>query len=183
MESEDEGSSGSTRMCNSIRKRGKLPKNILLILKSKIIREVVDQTTAFGIYEKLYDMYHNNSLMNRLYQKQRLYTVRMSESSQVKDHLDNFNHIILDLHGVDMKIEDEDQVLILIFSLLNLYKNFVDTILYGRITITVKYVKDSIMSKEVKRNVSVGEEVSSSSLSAGGGRIKEKKEGNRGGSH
>ena len=58
------------------------------------------------------------------------------------DHLDNFNKIILDLQGVNVKITDEDQALILLCSLPNSYENFGDTMLYGRITIVVSYVKD-----------------------------------------
>ena len=48
-------------------------------------------------------------LTNRLYQKQRLYTFRMSEGTSIKDHLDAFNRIILDLQGLGVKIEEEDQ--------------------------------------------------------------------------
>ena len=69
-----------------------------------------------------------------------------------------------------MKIEDEDQALILLCSLPNSYENFVDTMLYGRTTITVNDLKDSLMSKELKRKISVGEEVSSSGLFVGRGR-------------
>ena len=74
----------------------------------------------------------------------------MSESTQVKDHLDNFNRIILDLQGVDVKIENEDHALILLCLVPNSYENFIDTMLYGRKTITVNDVKDSLMSKELK---------------------------------
>lgn len=32
---------------------------------------------------------------------------------QVRDHFDNFNQIILDLQGVELKIDDEGQAIIL----------------------------------------------------------------------
>ena len=66
-------------------------------------------------------------MTNRKYQKQCLYTRRMPESTQVKDHLDNLNMIILDLQGLYVKIEDVDQTLILLCSLPNSYENFLDT--------------------------------------------------------
>ena len=98
----------------------------------EVLREVVDQTSVDGLWEKLCDKYQNNSLTNRLYQKQRLHTLRMLESTQVKDHLDKFNRIILELQGVNVKIEDKDQALVLLCSLPNFYENFIDTMLYGR---------------------------------------------------
>ena len=101
----------------------------------------------------------------------------------MKDHLDNFNRIILDHQGVVVKIEDEDQVLIIVCLLPNSYANFVDTMLYGRITITMNDVKDSLMSKELKRKVSAREEVSNFGLFARRERTEERKRGNRGISH
>ena len=68
-----------------------------LSLTDEVLREVVDQTSADGIWEILCNKYQNYSLANMLYQRQCFYTLRMSESNQVKDHLDNFNRIILDL--------------------------------------------------------------------------------------
>lgn len=43
--------------------------------------------------------------------------------SQVKDHVDNFNCIILDLQGVNVKSIDDNQALILLCSLANSYYN------------------------------------------------------------
>ena len=71
---------------------------------------------------------------------------------------------------MDVKIEDEDQALILLCSLPYSIENLVDTMLYGRTTITFNDVKNSRMSKELKIKVSVGEEVSSSDLFVGKGR-------------
>ena len=46
----------------------------------------------------------------------------MSESMQVRDHLDNFNRIILDLNGVGVKVEEEDQAMILLYFYLALMR-------------------------------------------------------------
>ena len=57
------------------------------------------------------------SLTNRLYLKQQLYTLKMKEGTPIAKHLDEFNKIIFDLKNIDIKLEDEDQLLILLCSL------------------------------------------------------------------
>ncbi|GKD86759.1 retrovirus-related pol polyprotein from transposon TNT 1-94 [Tanacetum coccineum] len=131
---------------------------IFLSVTDEVLREVVDQTTASELWDKLCEKYHNNSLTNRLYQKHRLYTLRMSER-------------------VGVKLDDEDQALILLCSLPGSYENFVDTMLYGRTTISVNDMKDALLSKELKRKV-YGDKGSSSGLFAGRGRSQERNNGN-----
>ena len=77
----------------------------------------------------------------------------MSENISVRDHLDNFNRVILDLHSIGVKIDDKDQAIILLCSLRKSYQYFIDTMLYGRDSIT-NNVKDSLQSKELKIRVS-----------------------------
>ena len=72
------------------------------------------------------------SLTNCLFLKQRLYTLRMQEGAPLCDHLDDFNIIILDMKNIDIKVDDKDQVLILLCSLLNAFDNFVNSMLYGK---------------------------------------------------
>ncbi|GAV88728.1 UBN2_2 domain-containing protein, partial [Cephalotus follicularis] len=57
------------------------------------------------------------SLTNRLYLKQRLYTLQMKKGMSVKEHIENFNKVIHDLKNTNIKIDDEDQALILLCSL------------------------------------------------------------------
>ena len=154
---------------------------ILLSLTDEVLREVIDETTAAGLWKKLEGKYQKKSLTNRLYQKQRLYTLRMTENMQVKDHLDNFNRIILDLQGVGVKIDNEDQAIILLCSLPNSYENFVDTMLYGRESISVSDVKNAMQSKELKRKVSgSNEDGSEAGLVVSRGRNKERDGASRG---
>ena len=45
--------------------------------------------------------------------KQWLYTLKMQEGMHLCDHLDEFNKILMDLKNIDIKVDDEDQALIL----------------------------------------------------------------------
>ena len=87
---------------------------ILLSLGDKVLREIVDKETAVGLWLKLESRYMTKSLTNRLYMKQRLYTIRMKEGTLVSDRLDEFNRIVIDLKNIECKVEDEDQALILL---------------------------------------------------------------------
>ena len=118
---------------------------ILLSLGDKVLREIVNEETAIGLWLKLESRYMTKSLTNRLYMKQRLYTIQMKEGTPVSDHLDEFNKIFLDLKNIECKVEDEDHALILLCSLPPSFEHFVNTMLYGsrRDSISVNDVKDA----------------------------------------
>ncbi|KAF7841267.1 Retrovirus-related Pol polyprotein from transposon TNT 1-94 [Senna tora] len=96
---------------------------ILLSLADDVLREVVDEKSAAGLWLKLETLYMTKSLTNRLYLKQRLYTLRMKEGTPIKDHLAELNKVIMDLKNTDVKIDDEDQALILLCSLPHSYEH------------------------------------------------------------
>lgn len=50
----------------------------------------------------------------------------------VKDNLDNYHRMIMDLKGVGATIDDEDQAVVLLSSLPIKYEPFVDTLMFGR---------------------------------------------------
>ncbi|PKI53168.1 hypothetical protein CRG98_026473 [Punica granatum] len=105
------------------------------------------------VWEKLQALYMTKSLTNMLYLKQRLYQLKMSPGTFVSDHLNMFTQIMMDLQNVDVKIEDEDQALLLLCSLPESYESFVDTMLFGRRSIILEYVTASLKSRELKNMV------------------------------
>ena len=74
---------------------------ILLSLGDEVLREIVDEEIAVGLWLKLESRYMTKSLTNHLYMRQRLYTIRMKESTPVSDHLDEFNRIVIDLKNIE----------------------------------------------------------------------------------
>ncbi|KAF7833259.1 Retrovirus-related Pol polyprotein from transposon TNT 1-94 [Senna tora] len=151
---------------------------ILLSLADDVLREVADEKSAAGLWLKLETLYMTKSLTNRLYLKQRLYTLRMKEDTPIKDHLAELNKIIMNLKNTDVKIDDEDQALILLCSLPHSYEHFVDIMLYGREALTMEDVKASLNSRELKRRVSENWSENQAEGLFGRGRNKERSFGN-----
>ncbi|GKA71471.1 retrovirus-related pol polyprotein from transposon TNT 1-94 [Tanacetum coccineum] len=124
---------------------------LILCLGDWVLREVTKETTAAGIWTKITSLYMTKSLANRLYLKKKLYTYYMSPGTKLGDHIDKFNKLILDLANIDIEIEDEDQALMLLTSLPSSYENFMETLLYGRESLTMKDVLATLNSRELKK--------------------------------
>lgn len=85
------------------------------------------------------------SLTTKLYLKKRLYTLRMKEGTCLQDHINEFNQIVMDIKNIGIKLEEEDQALLLICSLPTSYENLCNSMLYGRDTIKLEDVKASVV--------------------------------------
>ncbi|KAH9729176.1 protein kinase domain-containing protein [Citrus sinensis] len=71
----------------------------------------------------------------------------------MQDHIDTFNKIILDLEWIEnVKISDEDKAIFLLSYLPKSYEGFVNTMLFGRTTLTLEDVMASLSSKEIQKN-------------------------------
>ena len=108
MESQNAGSLGATRLVapRVLSGKHKLPEfmsedekeelemkahnAIQFCVADEVLQEVADEDTTAGLWLKL-NLYMTKSLTNKLYLKQRLFTLRMKEGIPIKDHLDELN--------------------------------------------------------------------------------------------
>lgn len=70
----------------------------------------------------------------------------MEEDSSIKEHVSLFTEAILDLKSVDVRIDEKDQAVMLLCSLPPSYENLVDTMMFGRETLTLEEVKATLNS-------------------------------------
>ncbi|KAL6199900.1 hypothetical protein ACLB2K_029682 [Fragaria x ananassa] len=69
------------------------------------------------------------------------------------EHMNVFSRLIVQLANVDVKIEEEDQALLLLTSLPDSYENIITTILYGKDTLKMEEVESTLLSHEKRRKV------------------------------
>ncbi|GJX57272.1 retrotransposon protein, putative, ty1-copia subclass [Tanacetum coccineum] len=124
---------------------------LLLCLDNKVLREVNKEDSAAGVWLKLETLYMTKSLANKLYLKKKLFTFYMHSGKKLYEHINEFNKLIGNLANIDVDIDDEDQALMLLTSLQSSYDNFVETLLYGRESLTLEDVLSSLNSRELKK--------------------------------
>ena len=76
----------------------------------------------------------SKSLTNKLHLKQKLYGLKMVEGSNLSQHINVFNKIIIDLKRIDVKFEDKNKALMLLNSLpvSSTYENMVTTLMWRK---------------------------------------------------
>ncbi|GJT83996.1 retrovirus-related pol polyprotein from transposon TNT 1-94 [Tanacetum coccineum] len=75
----------------------------------------------------------------------------MHSGKKLSEHIYEFNKLIDDLANIDVDINEEDQALMLLTSLPPSYDNFVETLHYGRESLTLEDVLSSLNSRELKK--------------------------------
>jgi len=73
--------------------------------------------------------------------KKQLYNLRMKEGTPILQHLNIFNRILNDLLALEIKLEEEDKALLLLFSLPSNYDHLATIIMYDKETLELKDVR------------------------------------------
>ncbi|KAF1879133.1 hypothetical protein Lal_00047805 [Lupinus albus] len=76
----------------------------------EVMYHVMDLTSPTEVWETLVKRFMSKSLTNRLYLKQRLYCLKMQESTDLQQHLNTFNQVINDLQKLDVKTQSLDEI-------------------------------------------------------------------------
>ncbi|KAK2992358.1 hypothetical protein RJ640_009869 [Escallonia rubra] len=101
---------------------------IQLNLSPKVKYQVLIETSPIAMLQKLEKIYISKSLSNRLYLKKDMYQLRMDEGSDL-----------------DVKLEKEDQAILLLSSLPKSYETLKTTLLIGKETLLVDDVMSALM--------------------------------------
>lgn len=75
-------------------------------MSDEVLRETTKKKIASGLWIKLEELFLKKSLAKRLYIKKKLYTFSMKQRTTIKNLLEEFIKLIMDLENVsiDLKI-------------------------------------------------------------------------------
>ncbi|MFQ6622960.1 hypothetical protein Gotur_001508 [Gossypium turneri] len=79
------------------------------------------EKASFALWKMLETLYATKSLANRLVLKQPLFTFCMNECELLRDHISQFITLLNNLKNVEVKIDDENQAMLLLCSLPSSY--------------------------------------------------------------
>ena len=129
---------------------------IRLCLADDVMYHVMDEESPAEVWLKLESRYMSKSLTNKLYLKQKLYGLKMSEGSDLSQHINLFNQIIGDLRRVDVKFEDEDKALMLLNSISNIptYENLITTLTWGKETLELEDITSALLGFHQRKKAS-----------------------------
>lgn len=85
----------------------------------------------------------SKSLMNQLYIKQKVYGLKMAESSELIQHINKFNQVLEDLQYLDVKYQKDNKLFMLLNSLPESYENLATTLMWGKDHLELEEVTDS----------------------------------------
>ncbi|KAK2969457.1 hypothetical protein RJ640_011354 [Escallonia rubra] len=125
--------------------QAKAVSTIRLNLAPKVKYQVLTETSPTALWQKLEKIYKSKSLSKRLYLKKDLYQLRMDEGSDLGDHISEFNRLVSQLSSIDVKLKEEDQVILLLSSLPKSYETLKTTLLIENETLFVDDVMSALM--------------------------------------
>jgi hypothetical protein len=103
----------------------KVKSTIRLYLSDSVLLNVSEEATTKYLWDKLGKLYQSKSLVNKLFQRKKLYNLRMRDGDSVEKHLNAFNTMVSQLVSIDIKISDEDKCISLLCSLPNSWDSLV----------------------------------------------------------
>lgn len=121
-------------------------------LTNMVLRKVMKETTALGVWKALEGDYQTKTLPNRIYLKPSFASYKIVESKSIEGNLDMFLKLFDDLASLNIYVTDEDQVIQILTSLPPQHDSLVHTLKYGngKETLTVKEVTMSAYAKKVE---------------------------------
>lgn len=122
---------------------------IKLCLANSILLNFHEEKTLKLLWNKLGDMYQGKSLVNNLFLRKNLYSLKMEEGVSIVDHLNTFNMIFYQLGFVGVKIEDEDRCMLLLCSFPDTWDHVVMAIGSTRTNFKMEDVVASLLLEEI----------------------------------
>ena len=127
---------------------------IFLHLGDSVIRKVDGMNTSIDLWNKLDSLYSVMSAPNLVYLKGTLFNFKMNVSKFMDENIDEFTRLALLLRGTDQALDDTNEAMILLNSLLDDYNVVKHALQYTGIVPSLDLVISGIKARELELNTS-----------------------------
>jgi len=100
------------------------------------------------------------SLSNKIFLKKQLYSLRMKEGTSILQHLNHSIGFLSDILALELKLEDEDKVLLLLSSLPLSYDHLATTVMYKNEILVLENVRQMFQNNELMKKTDSTKETS-----------------------
>ena len=128
---------------------------IRLCLADSVLINVHEENSAKKLWTKLGEMYQVKSLLNQIFLRKKLYSLKMEEGGRIADHLEAFNMIVAQLVSVGVKMDEEEKCQILLCSLPDSWDSLVMAIGSTSVVLKSEDVVGALLGEEMRRKVSI----------------------------
>ena len=97
-------------------------------LSDSILRKIMHEQTALGMWKSLEKLYQLKSLPNMIYLKRQFSCYKMEGDKSIEENVDVFLKLIADLESLKVTVTDEDQAIQLLSGLPAAYEQLVHTL-------------------------------------------------------
>ena len=95
---------------------------IIMNLADNVLRQVIGERTALGIWNKLHQLYMAKSTASKIFLKGKFYGFKMNATMSLEQKLDDLNKIVLSLTNMGETIKEENQAVIILNALPDQFK-------------------------------------------------------------
>jgi gag-polypeptide of LTR copia-type/Zinc knuckle len=122
-------------------------------LDDNVYHHVASETNAHELWKKLESLYEQKTTANKAFLIRKLVNLKFRESTNVAEHLNEFQSLINQLSAMKMTLEDELQALLLLGSLPDSWETLVVTISNAAPNgvVTMSTVTSSLFNEETRR--------------------------------
>ncbi|KAE8683472.1 hypothetical protein F3Y22_tig00111208pilonHSYRG00305 [Hibiscus syriacus] len=126
--------------------------NFHIALANEVLSSIEEKKTAKEIWDHLTKLYEATSLHNKIFLKRKLYTLRMSESTSVTEHLNTLNTLFSQLTSLRCTIGEQERAELLLQSLSDLYDQLIINLTNSNvISLVFDDVATAVLQEENRR--------------------------------
>ena len=123
---------------------------IMLTLLENVYFNVVEETMAYGVWQKLCDLYEKQSVASQIYWLKKLVDLKIKEETSMSSHLNEFHTMFSQLIAQEIIFQDTLKAMFLLITLPNSWDTF-------HMALSTFVTPDGLMSANVKGSLLIDE--------------------------